>query len=248
VLVGGDASTGASLASSPYDVVISVKLKLEAAGYQVVLDPSQPHDAVFIIEYREMPGREYPNLEVGTRIACTLLLYHPQIGRVLSYALAVESSWPQPFGSLYWDAIQNLEENPYYYYLGELTHAWLTSQVDAVELFSTLLRDPPLAQSLDGSDNVLTSRMAANQNARLHAIEELGHQGARRGAARALETLWHLVWERRLTESRAAIAAIAEIGHPSSVEPLQELAAAEGPLRSAACSALKRIRSRAKSF
>jgi hypothetical protein len=141
---------------------------------------------------------------------------------------------------LYWDAIQNLEENAYYYYLGELTRAWLTSQTDAQQVFSTVLREPPLIQSLDGSDNVLTSRMAANQNARLHAIQELG----RRDDPRGLDTLWDLVWQGRVTESRAAIAAIGEIGAPASVDRLRELASAEGPLRKAASSALKRMEAR----
>jgi hypothetical protein len=240
VLVGIEASTAGSVEASPYEVVVSVKLKLEAAGYQVVLDSRQPHDAVLVIEYREMPGREYGRLETGTKIACTLLLFHASIGRVLSYALEAETSWPQPFGSLYWDAVQNLEENPYYYFLGPLIHGWLTSQADLVEVFSNVLREPAIIQPSDGSDNVLTSQMAANQNARLHAIEQLG----KRHDTRALKTLWHLAWESGTTEGRAAVAAIGEIRDPASVPPLQELASGDGPLRSAASGALERMQSR----
>jgi hypothetical protein len=239
VLVGVEASTGTSVEASPYEVVISVKLKLEAAGYDVVLDPRQPHDAVLVIEYREMPGREYARLEAGTKIACTLSLYHSSIGKVLSYALEAETSWPQPFGSLYWDAVQNLEENPHYYYFGQLIRGWLTSQADVVEVFSTVLREPAMIQPSDGSDNVLTSGMAANQNARLHAIDVLGERHDRR----ALETLWQLVWQSGTTEGRGAIAAIGKIRDPASVQPLKDLASGDGPLRAAASSALEHMQS-----
>jgi hypothetical protein len=191
VLVAAEVTSAPEVESSPYDVVIAVKLKLEAVGYKVVLNVQQPHDAVLLIEYEEMPGREYPKLEVGTKIVCQLTLYHPSVGKVFSYPIQAESAWPRPFGSLYWDAVQNLEENAYYYYLGELTHGSLARQADVVDVFATALREPPQIQSLDGSDNIITSRMAANQNARVHAIRELGLQRDRR----ALETLWPLAWQ-----------------------------------------------------
>ena len=240
VLVGIEASTAETMGDPLYDIVIAVKLRLEASSFHVVLDPREQHDAVLLIEYQETPGREYPNLEVGTKISCRFLLYHPGVGKVREYAFEAESSWPRPFGSLYWDAVQELEENPVYYYLGPLIRGWLTSQRDVIEVFSAVLREPPLTQSLDGSDNVLTSEMAANQNARLHAIKALGRSGDRR----ALETLWHLVWQSRVTEGRAALAAIGQIADPGSWEPLKDLATMDGPLRSAASSALRHVESR----
>lgn len=238
VLVAVEAGSGPRVEASPYDVVIAVKLKLEQAGYRIVLDAEQRHDAVLLIEYEETPGREYPNLEIGTKIACTFTLYHPTVGKVSSHHLEAESAWPRPFGSLYWDAVQNLEENPYYYYLGDLFRGWLTSQTDVVDVFSAALREPPLFQSLDGSDNIVTSRMAANQSARLHAIHELGL----RRDPRALDTLWRLVWEGNNPERKAAIAAIGEIGDPRSIERLKDLVAGGGPVGTSAAAALARIR------
>jgi hypothetical protein len=107
-------------------------------------------------------------------------------------------------------------------------------------VFTRALREPPLGQSMDGSDNIVTSRMAANQNARLHAIAELG----RHRDARAMETLWHLVWERTTTEQKAAIAAIGEIGDPGAIDRLRDLVAAGGPTGPVAAAALERVRSR----
>jgi len=237
-LVAADVMSAADLEHSAYDVIIAIKLKLEAVGYGVVLDAQQPHDAVLLVEYDEMPGREYPKLEVGTKIVCRLTLYHPSVGKLYSYAMQAESAWPRPFGSLYWDAVQNLEENAYYYYLGELTRGSLASQADVIDVFNAVLREPPLFQSLDGSDNIVTSRMAANQNARLNAIREL----AKRRDSRSLETLWHLAWQGNTPERKAAVAAIGDIGDPASVERLSDLASAGGPVGTAAAAALARIR------
>jgi hypothetical protein len=240
ILVAAEASSGPAIAAAYYDVVVTVKIKMEQAGYRVVLGPEQPHDAVLLIEYQELAGREYPNLEIGTKIACTLSVYHPAVGKLFSYHIEAESAWPRPFGSLYWDAVQNFEENAYYYFFGELARGWLATQTDSLEVFSSALREPPLFQSLDGSDNIVTSRMAANQNARLHAIRELGL----RRDTRALDTLWSLVWNGNNPERKAAILAIGEIGAPESIETLQELVAGGGPVGSLAAAALERVRAR----
>lgn len=240
ILVAGRERSVSGMPETPYQIGMRIKLKLEQAGYRVVLDPQEAHDAVLLVEYQEVLGREYPTLERGTKITCGIALHHPAVGKLFSYNLEAETSWPRPFGSLYWDAVQNLEENPYYYYLAELVRGWLTRQADSVDVFSTVLRQAPLHLSMDGSDEVVTPRVAANLGARLNAIHELGT----RRDARALETLWTLVWQNSTVERKAAIAAIGEIGDPSSAERLTDLANSEAPspIRAAAAAALARIR------
>lgn len=223
-----------------YNITVAFKTKLGRAGFQVVLDPQQPHDAVLDIDYRESPGREYQPLQQGTKVSCQVALRHPILGVVLAYHFEAETSWPVPAGSPYWDAISRLEENPYYYYFGELVQGWLTAQADAVAVFSAVLRQPPVKISSQGTEEMITAQMAANLTARLYAIQELGLRRDRR----ALDTLWKLVAQPTAHERRAAIAAIGEIGDPASVEPLARLLESEPEpsIRAAAAAAIERIR------
>jgi hypothetical protein len=237
LLVTSSVSTWLDLPTPPYNVPITVKTKLERAGFQVVFDSSLAHDAVVTIGYRETPGHQYQRLEQGTNISCRIALKHPGIGPVLSYDFDA-STGPIPAGSLYWDAVQHLEENPYYYYLGELVKGWLSAQEEPGVVFSRALRQPAMTFSVDGGGTQPSDQVVANQEARLNAIMELGRLKERR----ALETLWELV---RLPDERqrlAAVAAIGEIGDPASVEPLTRLISEADPdLRTAVESAIKHI-------
>ena len=48
ILVAGTVQTWLNVPSPPYNVGITLKLKLEDAGFQVVFDPKQPHDAIHL--------------------------------------------------------------------------------------------------------------------------------------------------------------------------------------------------------
>lgn len=240
LLVTSQVSTWLDLPTPPYNVPITVKMKLERAGFYVVLDPNEPHDAVVAIGYHETPGQQYQRLEQGTNISCRIALQHHSIGPVLSYDFEASTSWPTPVGSLYWDAVQHLEENPYYYYLGELVKAWLAAQEEAGIVFSKVLKHPPLTFSVDGGGTQPTDQVVANQEARLNAIRELGRLKERR----ALETLWDLVRQPDERQRLTAVSAIGEIGDPNSLEPLRRLASdGDSEIRTAAESAIKRIQS-----
>lgn len=240
LLVTSQVSTWLELPAPPYNIPITVKMKLERAGFQVVFDASQAHDAVLTIGYRETPGQQYRRLEQGTNISCRIALQHHSIGPVLAYDFEASTSWPTPVGSLYWDAVQHLEENPYYYYLGELVKSWLTALEDPWVVFSRMLRQPALTFSVDGGGTQPSDQVVANQEARLNAIRELGRLKERR----ALETLWDLVRQPDERQRLTAVSAIGEIGDPNSLEPLRRLASdGDSEIRTAAESAIKRIQS-----
>lgn len=227
----------------PYKVAITIKSKLERAGFRAVFDPTQPHDAVLVINYQESPGPEYGRLEQGTKILCDVTLHRVAAGGrtpEFAYRLEAATSWPTPVGSLYWDAVQHLEENPYYYYLGELLRGWLTAQSDAGAVFSKMLRQPPMTISMGGEDTQPTARDVANQVARLDAIRELGRMKDRR----AIETLLDLVGQPNQQEQLVAVAAIGEIGDPAVLNRLTQLyeSTPDATLRVSVERAIARIR------
>lgn len=222
LLMTGQVSTWMDLPEPPYRVAIAIKMKLERAGFRVVFDPAEPHEAVLVIHYQETPGPEYASLEQGTKILCEVTLKQPGGGTHapgFAHRFEAATSWPTPVGSLYWDAVQHLEENPYYYYLGELVQGWITARNDAGAVFSKMLRQPPMTISMSGEDAQPTAQAVANQVARLDAIRELGRTKDRR----AIETLWELVGQSNQQERAAAVAAIGEIGDPGMLDRLTQL-------------------------
>lgn len=242
ILLTTHVETWLQMQTPPYNVGVTVKQKLERVGYRVTGDPSEPHDAVLAVTYLEEPGRTYRFLEQGTRITCRFALSIPprhEGHAVISIDLETETG-PTPLGSLYWDAVQRLEENPYYYFLGELLAGWLRREESATQVFAEVLRDPPLSISTAGEGATTTARQAANGLARRGAIEELG----RSQDAKALDTLWHLAEHAARKEREAALVAIGELGEPSSRDRLLELHAAESDpaLRAAIEASLSRLR------
>jgi len=220
VLLTGEATTWLDAAEPPYDVGVTLKMKLQRVGFRVVFDPNEPHDAEVVVRYRETPGREYQRLEHGTNITCDLGFQHATLGTLRAYHMEAATPWPLPGGSLYWEAVRGLEENPYYYYFGELLHGWVMAQDDSSVVFSRMLRQPPLvdaAESGDGSQ--ATGHVVANRGARLHAIQELG----RLKDPRAVETLWMLVDGVHLHERMAAVEAIGALQDRASLDRLSRM-------------------------
>jgi hypothetical protein len=230
LFLAGTVASRDDLAEPVYDVVIALKARLARAGFRVVLTPAERFDAVLVLNYREARGREYRNLEHGTAIDCRLSLHDPaspSAPPLRTYEMRAETSWPAPMGSRYWDAVQHLEENAYYYFLGDLVYGWWTRRAETAEVFARVLAEPPARVTTDGGDDVVTARMAANHAARLHAIDEL----ARLRDPRTLALLWDLVRAATPAERLAAVRAIAAIGTPEALEGLRALVDSEQDVR-----------------
>lgn len=243
LLIAGEISTWLDVPEPPYNVAVTIKMKLEQAGFRVTFDPSASYDAVLLLRYRETPGREYPRLERGTNILCEIGFQHSTMDPVLLYRFETGTSWPAPIGSLYWDAIRNLEEIPYYYYLGELLKGWLTAQADSVTVLSEVLRQPPLSSSsTEGSGFQASGQVVANEQARINAINVL----ARSQSPQAIETLWMLIDRPSGREREAAVRAIGNIGDPEAIGRLTRLYEQESDpdMRVAINAAIDRIRAK----
>ena len=240
ILLAGQVNTWLDLAEPPYNLPVTLKMKLERVGFRVVLDPGQPHDVVLVIDYRESRGRQYQRLEHGTQITCTLALHRaepPNTEPMLTYRFEAATNWPTPVVSLYWDAVQNLEENAYYYYIGELLRGYLTAGQNAVAVFSEVIQEPPVLFSTHGGGRPPTGREVANQEARLNAIRELGRLKDRQ----ALPALWALIEQPDPAERATAVAAIGTIGDPGALDRLRKLYETDPDLRAAAAQATQGI-------
>ena len=245
ILLKGQVSTWLNQPQPPYQVVITIKMKLERVGYRVVLDSQQPHDAVLNIAYQETEGRQYRALQYGTDIRCEVALHLPPAASapsVWSRRFESGTSWPTPVGSLYWEAVQNLEEEPYYYFLGELLKGWLDRQEEAPVVFISMLQESRGRQTTEGGGFQPTARETANQGARLNAIGELGRLRERR----ALPLLWTLAQAPSSPEGEAALTAIGEIGGRDSLDRLITFAESQSDpdVKAVAQKAMARARER----
>jgi hypothetical protein len=226
ILLDGHLTTWLTQPRPPYNIVITIKMKLERAGYRVVLEATQPHEAVLAIDYRETPGRQYRALEQGTNIRCELTLRPSTSGMsppIWQHTIETGTSWPTPIGSVYWDAVQNLEEDPYYHYLAELLRGHLDRQEGAAPVFVGALQEGRPRAGSEGGGILPTARETGREGARLNAIAELGrlrHRGA-------LPLLWILAQTAPSLESDAALLAIGEIGGPEALDRLGTFAEAQ---------------------
>jgi hypothetical protein len=222
ILLTGDTKTWLNLPEPPYTVAVTIKQKLEQAGFRVTMDPQQPYDAVMIIAYEETQGRQYRALEHGTQITCDVKLFHlakSQDSPVWTTHVEAGTSWPTPIGSLYWDAVQNLEENPYFYYLGPLLTGWLANRDEAGVVFGRMITQRSARSTTEGGGFQQTGTVVAQDGARLNAVREIGRLKERR----ALPGLWELVEHGEPDQQAAAIRAIGEVGDPSAVDRLSRL-------------------------
>lgn len=227
ILLAGQARTSKDLDRPPYNATITIKTKLERAGFRVIFDRTQPHQHVLVVTYLETEGREYGKLQLGTDITCEFTVWRVASGtpeKRWSHTVEASTSWPTAIGSHYWDAVRNLEENPYYYYIGELTRELANGRNDAGAVFAEALRQKKLGSSTSESGGVQASgHVVANAEARLNAIRELGRMKDRR----ALPVLWELIEQSEQSDELedsaqrdTALRTIGEIGDPSSLDRL----------------------------
>lgn len=226
ILLAGQQQTWVDLPQPPYNAPVTVKMKLERVGYRVIFNHDEPFDAVLVMDYKETQGREYRTLEYGTDISCTFSLYQPSVDKdrpVWTSEIRASTPWPAPIASAYWDAVQNLEENPYYYYLAELLQGELNQGADAAFVLSQVIRKPLEKQDTSGSGFQRTGQAYAEHNAHRKAIEELG----RLQDPRALPALWEVVEQGAPPSRTGAIRAIGQIGNPESLTRLKALLQSE---------------------
>jgi len=244
ILVAGTVQTWLNVPSPPYNVGVTLKLKLEDAGFQVVFDPKQPHDAILYIQYEEIPSGQFQVLEQATAIRYDMKLVHDRLGKIFSHHFEAEPN-AIPLGSLYWDAIGNLEEDPYYCFVGDLIRGYIDGDQNAQDMLMEVLVRPFTQKELVNAAGARGATQAiVQQRARLKIIQELGQGAFHTPEAQAV--LWTVAKKAQPTERGAAMTQLGEIGDTTFLSPLTTLLEKETDpeVRSAAEHAIQLIESR----
>ncbi len=244
ILVSGTVQTWLDVPSPPYNVGVTLKLKLQDAGFQVVFDPNQSHDAILQIQYEEIPSGQFQVLEQATAIRYRMQLIHDRLGEIFSHHFEAQPN-AIPLGSLYWDAIGNLEEDPYYCFVGDLIRGQIERDRNEQDMLMEVLMRPYTQQDLVNPAGARGATQAIiQQRARLNIIQGLG-QGVF-DTAEAQETLWIAARKAQPNERVAALTQLGKIGDASFLPLLAQLLEKEDnpEVRSAAEHAIGLIESR----
>jgi hypothetical protein len=244
ILVTGCVQTWLDVPAPPYDVEVTLKLKLQDAGFHVIFDANEPHDATLLIQYEEIPSGRFQVLEQATAIRYRMRLIHDQLGELFSHSFEAQPS-TMPIGSLYWDAIGNLEEDPYYCFVGDLIHGQLHRGRNKQDMLLEVLVRPFTQQNLvNPAGSRGANQEAILHSARLNIIQELG-QGLF-DTPEAQNALWTVAKTAEPNERGAALAQLGKIGDRSFIPPLTHLLEKEDnpEVRSAVEQAIQRLESR----
>lgn len=244
ILVTGTVQTWLDVPAPPYNVGVTLKLKLQDAGFQVVFDPNQPHDANLRIQYEEIPSGQFQVLEQATSIRYRMQLVHDRLGEIFSHHFDAEPN-EIPLTSLYWDTVSNLEEDPYYCFVGDLIRGHLHRGMNEQDMLLEVLVRPFTRQdSVNPAGSRGATQATIQQRARLNIIQELGK--GLFNTPEAQEALWTVASKAQPNERGAALTQLGKIGDPSFLSPLTKLLEKEDnpEVRSAGEHAIRLIESR----
>lgn len=244
ILVTGSVQTWLDVPEPLYNVGVNLKLKLEDAGFKVVFDPNQSYDANLRIQYEEFPSGQFRVLEQATAIHYRMQLVHARLGKIFSRQFEAHPN-AIPVGSLYWDTIGNLEENPYYCFVGDLIRGRIQrGQNEQDMLVEVLIRPYTNPEQVNAAGSRGSTQAIVRQRARLNIIQELG-QGAF-DSSEARKALWIVAKQGVPNERGAALAQLGRIGDSSFLLPLADLLESEEDpeVRSAGEHARRQIESR----
>jgi hypothetical protein len=244
ILVTGTVQTWLDVPAPLYNVEVTLKLKLEDAGFQVIFDPNQPHDATLRIEYEEIPSGQFQVLEQATAIHYGMQLVHDRLGKIFIHQFDVQPN-AIPVGSLYWDTIGNLEDDPYYCFVGDLIRGHIQrGQKEQDILLEVLLRPYIYPESVNAAGSRGAVQATVQQRARLNIIQGLGL--GLFDMPEAQDALWTVARQAQPNERGAALTQLGKIGDQSFLPPLTKLLEKEDnpEVRSAAEHAIGLIESR----
>lgn len=138
------ASTWRARGRVSFALTPALKSKLTSAGFAVTQDPETPHDLTLTVDYREERGRPISLELSGTEITCVVALDDPQRGRLLAITIHETPTYAELVTAPYVEVVEKFQENPYFYFLGDLIRG---SVEDHLDITGALIQ--ALAQQLD---------------------------------------------------------------------------------------------------
>ncbi len=138
------ASTWRARGRVSFALAPALKSKLTSAGFAVTQDPETPHDLTLTVDYREERGKPISLGLSGTEITCLVTLDDPRLGRLLATRIHEAPTYTELVTAPYVEVVEKFQENPYFYFFGELIRG---SVEDHVDLTGALIQ--ALAHQLD---------------------------------------------------------------------------------------------------
>ena len=156
VYIDADTASWRSKGRVSFPLVPSIHRKLVEAGFIIVPESEQPHDLALKVRYREERGREIRFNLYGTDIDCTVRLERRDGTVLLDISIRESSPEGPAVTAPYTDVVQQLEANPYYYFLGEIIKERVFSGMDTtgglITAFARLTeRRDPIYGSMAGA-------------------------------------------------------------------------------------------------
>lgn len=108
----------------------ALKSKLTSAGFAVTQDPETPRDLILTVDYREERGKPISLGLSGTEITCLVALDDPRRGRLLATRIHESPSYAELVTAPYVEVVEKLQENPYFYFLGDLIRGSVEDHLD----------------------------------------------------------------------------------------------------------------------
>ncbi|WP_447972632.1 HEAT repeat domain-containing protein [Nitrospira sp. Kam-Ns4a] len=224
-----------------FDAEATVHRKLAAAGLKAVRNPTDPHDLVLLVDYREERGKEFSFDNYGTDIVCRVRLEHPILGLLLDLTIRESSPEPETGTPPYLEALARFEANPYFYLLGNIVHGRLVSHLDQTgALIQALERlidfDPSKLDHPQDGHTMAPNEILYLGQARENTIRELG----RLKEPRAVPVLDRLLQHADPRVRLSSVEALRAIPGPEAGAALERVARQDqaGDVRAAAASAL----------
>lgn len=133
-----------------HEVGVSVRMKLDSAGFNVTRIRQEPHLLTLSVKYRETRGEPYGVNQFATVITGDFHVDHHTVGPVFDLTVQ-ETAHPSISGTPpYLDALHNFETNPYYYFLGDLIWWRIQKNFEAHTVFLMALKDDVLSKKTKG--------------------------------------------------------------------------------------------------
>jgi HEAT repeats len=209
-----------------------LRMKLTSAGFAVTQDPQRPHDLTVTVQYREERGKPIGVNSYGTDISC-LILFNPPGEEGQAVAIHESPSYANLVTAPYVDVVQNLETNPYFYFIGDIVRGWHRKLDTTGALIEALDRqfdeerqrppETPLDTLVSPAETFPDLDAHFAPSAQENAVDELG----RLGDARAIDVLEKLMFEAHRNMRLHAVVALGQFDAPSVTPVLTSVAQAD---------------------
>jgi hypothetical protein len=205
-------------------------MKLNAAGFTVVQNRTDPHELTLTVEYREDRGKQFPIDLYGTDITCAITLEHVQQGRLLRLTIRESPTYADRDTGPYIEVLHRFETNPYFYFLGDLVKGGSVSRLDVtgslVQGLQRLVDDEPhrTSSAAETDSNPANPMLASDvffaRQARDNAIIELG----RLKDPRAIPLLTKLLEHRDRLVRLLSVGALGSVHSPGTRPAIEAVA------------------------